>query len=65
MQLVRSSMLILICACLSGIVWADTEDEKAEHDTARAVLAKAKIDLAKAIETAQARIPTGKPFYAI
>lgn len=68
MSFVRFSVMALICVCLSGVAWADedgkTDNEKKEHDTARAVLAKAKIDLVKAIETAQAKIPTGKPIYA-
>ena len=40
------------------------DDEKKEHDTARTVLAKAKVDLMKAIETAQAKVPKGKLIYA-
>ena len=68
MQYVRLGLLVLICAGLAGIAWADADDEaddeKAEHDTARAVLDKAKIDLVKAIETAQAKIARGKPIYA-
>jgi uncharacterized membrane protein YkoI len=64
MEFLRFSMMVLICACVSGIACADTDDEKAEHDTAKAVLAKAKIDIVKALETAQVGNPTGKPFYA-
>lgn len=68
MQFVRFNVMGLIRICLAGIGWADdggtTNDEKIDHDTARAVLANAKIDIAKAIETAQAEIPTGKPIYA-
>jgi len=67
MQYVRFGMMVLICACLSGIAWAADEeakdDAKSEHETAKAVLAGAKVDLAKAIETAQAKIPKGKPIY--
>jgi uncharacterized membrane protein YkoI len=55
--------------CLVGVVsWAGEndrkDDEKKEHDTAKAVLEKAKIDLSKAIDTAKAKIPKGKPIYA-
>ena len=67
MQYVRCGMMVLICACLFGIVRADEDAddaEKAEHETARAVLAGAKIDIAKAIETAQAKVAGGKPIYA-
>ena len=63
----RVRMTAVMCFCLAGFAWAAEEgknDEKKEHDTARAVLAKAKIDLAKAIETAQAKVPKGKPIYA-
>jgi uncharacterized membrane protein YkoI len=68
MQYIRLAIMVLICACLSGIARADADeaadDEKAEHETAKAVLAGATIDLAKAIETAEAKIPGGKPIYA-
>jgi len=68
MQYVRLGMMVLICACLSGVVAAaDDEamdDEKSEHETAKAVLTGAKIDLVKAIETAQGKIAGGKPIYA-
>ncbi|HEX4144782.1 MAG TPA: PepSY domain-containing protein [Pirellulales bacterium] len=68
MQYVRLGMLVLMCACLSGVARADAEeekdDEKAEHAVAKEVLAGAKIDLAKAIETAQQKIAGGKPIYA-
>ena len=67
MRYFRLGLMVLICACFSGMVRADAEDqaddEKAEHEIARAVLAKAKIDLAKAIEIAQAKIAGGKPVY--
>jgi uncharacterized membrane protein YkoI len=69
MQNVRLSLSVLICVCLCGTAWAGKDDktdsEKQEHDSARAVLAKAKIDLTKAIETAQAKIPAGKVIYAV
>ena len=68
MRFVRSGVITLACVCLVGTAWADKDDkkddEKKEHDTAKAVLAVAKIDLAKAIETAKAKVPTGKPIYA-
>ena len=51
-----------------GVIWAGgddkKDDEKKEHDTARVVLEKAKVDLLKAIETAQAKVPKGKLIYA-
>lgn len=51
-----------------GAAWAGGEDkkkdEKKEHDTAKVVLEKAKIDLLKAIETAVGKVPKGKPIYA-
>ncbi len=67
MQYFRLGMLVLICACLTGIARSATDEaadeEKAEQDTARAVLAKATIDIGKAIEIAQAKIAGGKPIY--
>lgn len=68
MKIVRVTVAALTCLCLAAIGWAGGEDkkddEKKEHDTARVVLAKAKIDLLKAIEIAQGKIPKGKPIYA-
>ena len=68
MKSVRATVAVLMCLCLAAIGWAGSEDkkkdEKKEHDTARVVLEKAKIDLLKAIETAQGKIPKGKPIYA-
>lgn len=68
MRFVRFSVLALSCVCLMSTAWADKndkkDDEKKEHDTAKAVLAVAKIDLAKAVATAQSKVPTGKPIYA-
>jgi uncharacterized membrane protein YkoI len=68
MFIVRSSLALAAVACLVATVWAnkeeDKENEKKEHDTAKAVLAKAKIDLTKAIQTAQTKLPNGKPIEA-
>ncbi len=65
MGIVRVAALALMCLCLAGIARAEGDSkqdaEKQEHDAAKAVLAVAKIDLLKAIEIAQAKIPTGKP----
>lgn len=62
------SGVVLACVGLAvaavGKEEEEKEDEAQEHATARAVLAKAKIDLAKAIETAQAKVKEGKPIYA-
>jgi len=62
------AVAVTACWCLVSVAWlcADEKDkdEKKEHDTARAVLAKAKIDLPKAISVAQAKVPKGKPIYA-
>ena len=67
MQYVRLGIVFLICVCLAGIGRAETDEEKkeeqAEHETAKAVLAKATIDVTKAIETALEKIPSGKPIY--
>ena len=68
MKNVRATVAVLMCLCLVAIGWAGSEDkkkdEKKEHDTARVVLEKAKIDLLKAIETAVGKVPKGKPIYA-
>jgi uncharacterized membrane protein YkoI len=68
MKVIRVATLALMCLCLAGIGWASNDDkdqEKKEHETARSVLSKAKVDLSTAIETAQKKIPTGKPLFAI
>lgn len=69
MQVFRVTVLTLMSLCLLGVGGARGEDkksdEKKEHDTAKIVLEKAKIDLTKAIEIARAKIPQGKPIYAI
>ncbi len=70
MKSIRATVAVLTCLCLA--VWAGADDkdkdkeknEKKEHETAAAVLGKATVDLSKAIETAQAKLPTGKPIYA-
>lgn len=59
------SVFALSGFCLAGSSWAADDDEKAIHDAARAVLGKAKVDLSKAIEAAQAKAPKGKPIFAI
>ena len=68
MRSVRATVAVLTCLCLTSLVWGASDDkkgdEKKEHDTARIVLDKAKVELTKAIETAQAKIPKGKPIYA-
>ncbi len=68
MKIIRGAVVVLICLFLTGVGRADNDDkddEKQEHETAKAVLAKATIDLTKAIGIAQAKVPTGKPVYAI
>ena len=67
MKIVRAVVVALMCLCLGAIGRADSEekdDEKKELDTARVVLEKSKIELLKAIETAQEKIPKGKPIHA-
>src|SRR5207247_689758 len=69
MSAIRSSCLALV-ACgflVAGVGVAQEkkkENESKEHATAKDVLGKAKIDLAKAIQTAQAKVPGGKPMQA-
>ncbi len=69
MSSVRTMLAVLMCLGFAGSALAAEDakkgDEKKEHAGARAVLAKAKIDMTKAIEVAQAKIPKGKPIYAI
>jgi uncharacterized membrane protein YkoI len=65
----RWSAVGFMCLLLAAAVWGGdeekkTENEKSEHATARDVMAKAKIDLLKALETAQAKMPQGKPMKA-
>lgn len=66
MKFASLSLMALMCLALVGWAWGDEkkEDEEKEHAVAKEVLAAAKIDLLKAIETAQAKVPMGKPIYA-
>lgn len=69
MRVDRMTVVALLCLGLTAVAGLGGDDKKndeqKEHDTARAVLAKAKIDLTKAISIAQAKAPKGKPIYAI
>jgi uncharacterized membrane protein YkoI len=68
MKVFSVTIVALMCLCFAGVGWANADDKKddeqKEHATARAVLGKATIDLGKAIETAQGKVPAGKPVYA-
>jgi uncharacterized membrane protein YkoI len=63
MSMIKGCVAFIACGLFVLPVWADNEkkeDEQKEHATARKVLAAAKIDLQKAIQTAQAKVPDGK-----
>lgn len=65
----RFTLATVTCLGLVAACWAAGDekkgDEKKEHETARAVLKVAKIDLTKAIAVAEAKVQNGKPIYAI
>jgi uncharacterized membrane protein YkoI len=66
MKAIRPALAVMLCLSIGAVVWAaDDDKEPDDRAIAKEVFEKAKINLSKAIDVAQAKVPGGKPFYAI